>query len=57
MMTFLRKLTIDRRGATAVEYGLLCGLLALVLFGSIHASGGRAMSIIGTVASAISATD
>lgn len=57
MMSLLRNFLSARLGATAIEYGLLCGLLALLLFGSIHASGGRAMSIIGTVASAIGGTN
>lgn len=44
----------DRRGATMIEYGLLCALLAMLLFLSIEASGGRALSIMGRVATAVS---
>ncbi len=50
----IRRFLGEGRGATAVEYGLLCALLAGLLFISIEASGGRAMSIIGRVATAIS---
>ena len=52
----LEKLVRDRCGATMVEYGLIVALLAVVLFISLQASGGKAMSIISVVASAIGAT-
>ena len=32
-----RRLADDRRGATAVEYGLLAGLIALTLVGALAA--------------------
>ncbi|MCP1199946.1 Flp family type IVb pilin [Notoacmeibacter sp. MSK16QG-6] len=57
MTGLLRRFLGDNRGATVIEYGLLCSLLAVLLFISIQASGGRAMSIISVVASAIGGTD
>ncbi len=56
-MGMLRGFVDDRRGVTVIEYGLICSLLAGLLFISIEASGGRAMSIISSVASSIGATD
>ena len=34
-----RDLTLDDRGATAVEYGLMVGLIALVIFGAVTTFG------------------
>lgn len=31
----LRRLLSDERGATAIEYGLLCALIALVVIGAM----------------------
>jgi len=36
----LRKLAADSRGATAIEYGLLCALIAVAAIGGMQALGG-----------------
>ncbi len=35
----LRRLALDRRGASAVEYGLLAALIALTIFAAVGATG------------------
>ena len=36
----VRKFVADERGATAIEYGLIAGLIALVIITSVQALGG-----------------
>lgn len=36
-----RKIRTDRRGATAVEYGLILALLVLAMIGALHALAGK----------------
>jgi len=36
----LRKLSADARGATAIEYGLICSLIILGMIGGLQALGG-----------------
>ena len=38
--TKLRRLGADRRGATAIEYGLICALIAVAAIGGMQALGG-----------------
>ena len=38
----LRTLWADRRGATAIEYGLIAALIAVAIVGSLTALGGGA---------------
>ena len=40
--TMLRRLFADRRGATAIEYGLLAALIAVAMIGGLSALGGGA---------------
>jgi pilus assembly protein Flp/PilA len=40
-MTFLRKLAGDRRGATAIEYGLIAALIAVAAIGAMSSLGGK----------------
>jgi len=35
MVTFITKLMKDERGATAIEYGLIAGLIAVVIITSV----------------------
>ncbi len=39
MRAFIQMLATDRKGATAIEYGLIAGLIALVLVGSLRTLG------------------
>jgi len=38
--TMLRMLGVNQRGATAIEYGLLAGLIAVAAIGGMQALGG-----------------
>ena len=38
----LRKLFADRRGATAIEYGLIAALIVIAMMGGLKALGGGA---------------
>jgi pilus assembly protein Flp/PilA len=38
----LRRLPADQSGATAIEYGLICALIAVAAIGGISALGGGA---------------
>lgn len=38
--TMGRKLRSDKRGATAIEYGLICALIAIAMMGGLRALGG-----------------
>lgn len=40
--TFLRSLRSDRRGATAIEYGLIVALIAVAMMGGLSTLGGGA---------------
>ena len=47
--TMLRKLCADKRGATAIEYGLICALIAIAMMGGLSALGGGANGMWGKV--------
>ena len=38
--TILRKLRRDERGATAIEYGLICALIVIAMMGGLSTLGG-----------------
>jgi pilus assembly protein Flp/PilA len=38
--TMLRKLRVNERGATAIEYGLICSLIVIAMMGGLQALGG-----------------
>ena len=38
--TMMRKLRADKRGATAIEYGLICALIVVAAMGGLTALGG-----------------
>ena len=50
LIRFLR----DKRGATAIEYGLICALVFLVIISSVTAFGNKTSSILITVSGALS---
>ena len=55
VQTFLNGLlNRDDRGATAVEYGLLVALIALVIIGVVTLLGTSLKNVFGTVASSVS---
>jgi pilus assembly protein Flp/PilA len=52
--TILRKLRADKRGATAIEYGLIVALIAVACIGGMQALGGGSQGMWGRIASNVS---
>jgi pilus assembly protein Flp/PilA len=56
MSTFvsnLRVLGTDERGVTALEYGLIAGLVAVVIVGSVTALGSKLSGTFATIVAAL----
>jgi pilus assembly protein Flp/PilA len=56
MFTFLsnlKALAKDERGVTALEYGLIAGLVAVVIIGSVTALGGKLTAAFAAVSAAL----
>ena len=50
MRNFLKRLASDERGATAIEYGLIAGLIAVVIIGALTLTGNSLNTVFGQVA-------
>ena len=48
---YMRMLRADERGATAIEYGLIVGLIAVAAIGGMQALGGGSAGLWGRVLS------
>jgi pilus assembly protein Flp/PilA len=53
MAGFLKRLAGDEAGVTALEYGLIAALIAVVIIGSVSLLGTSVSSVFSTVASTI----
>ncbi len=53
LLSHLRALSRDESGAAAVEYGLLAGLIAVVIVGSVTTLGETLRTIFTTISGAI----
>lgn len=53
LIHFCRRLRQDESGAAAVEYGLLAGLIAVVIVGSVTTLGTTLKGIFDTIATKI----
>lgn len=51
----LRTLRKSERGATAIEYGLICALIVLAMMGGLQALGGGANGMWGKILTKVSA--
>jgi pilus assembly protein Flp/PilA len=49
MRKFLQRLLSEERGATAIEYGLIAGLIAVVLIGTLTLTGTSLKSVFDKV--------
>jgi len=49
MITKIRKFWKDETGATAIEYGLIAGLVSVAAIAALSAMGGSLQSIFGVV--------
>ena len=48
-MIFLRNLTADQHGATAIEYGLIAGLIAVAIIAAVTLIGTDLSGLFGTI--------
>ena len=55
--TALRKIARDEKGATAIEYGLIAALIAVVCIGGFEMIGGNLRSTLDYVGSQLDSTD
>jgi len=56
MLRFFRKMRKDENGATAIEYGLIAGLISVVIIGVVISAGqqlNRVFAYIGTTLSSV----
>lgn len=54
LRTQVREFVKDEEGASAVEYGLIVGLIAVVIIGVVTAIGGNLGNLFGEVRDALS---
>ncbi len=52
-MSLLKKLIRDESGATAIEYGLIAGLVSVAIIGALQALGTQLNTNFGTITTAI----
>ena len=55
MSAFARRFIADERGATAIEYGLIAALIAVVVIGAVSAVGTNLKATFNKVGNAASA--
>lgn len=55
MATFITKLIKDERGATAIEYGLIAGLIAVVIITSVGLIGNDLRQVFENIANTLPA--
>ncbi|WP_315922258.1 Flp family type IVb pilin [Mesorhizobium sp. SP-1A] len=55
MATFITKLIKDERGATAIEYGLIAGLIAVVIITSVGLIGNDLRDVFQNIANTLPA--
>ena len=53
MFRFVKKFAREESGATAIEYGLIAALIALVLVGALSALGGKVGGTFNSVTTAL----
>ncbi len=52
-MTFLKRFAADERGATAIEYGLIAALIAVVIVSSVTTIGAKLKTSYGNIGNAV----
>ena len=55
-MKFFRKLAASKRGATAIEYGLIAALIAVAAIGAMSALGGHLSNTFSNVSNNMNAS-
>ena len=51
--TMMRRLFADRKGATAIEYGLICALMVIAMMGGLRMLGGGSNGMWSDVANKV----
>ncbi len=46
---FIKKIAADRKGATAIEYGLIASLVVIAIIGSLNIFAGETIALWSTV--------
>ena len=57
MKTFLKNFVRDESGVTAMEYGMIAALIAVVILGVLGTLGTNLNTTFGTISSAVSAAN
>lgn len=52
-MSMIKDFLNDESGATAIEYGLIAGLIAVVIIGVLTALGGQLDTLFGKISTAL----
>lgn len=52
-MSFIRMLCRDERGATAIEYGLIAGLIAVAIIGGLGLVSGELNNLLNSIEEAL----
>jgi pilus assembly protein Flp/PilA len=55
-MSFFRKLRKEEKGATAIEYGLIAALIAVVIIAALQLTGNSLKAVFNNVGSTLSST-
>ena len=55
-MKFFKKLAANKRGATAIEYGLIAALIAVAAIGAMSAVGGKLTNTFSNVSNNLTLT-
>lgn len=53
MIILLRNLKNDKRGVTAIEYGLIAAAIAVLIIGGVQAIGGKLSTTFNTVSTSL----
>ena len=53
MTNFINRFKSDESGATAIEYGLIAGLISVVIIGGVTLVGGDLQAVFNGIAAAI----
>ena len=56
MLEMLKKFVRDEEGVTAIEYGLIAALIAVVIIASVTSVGKNLATVFGNIASALLGT-
>ncbi|HEV2651016.1 MAG TPA: Flp family type IVb pilin [Rhizomicrobium sp.] len=57
MNTIINRFIHDESGATAIEYGLIAGLISVAIIGAITTLGGNLSTLFNTIAGKLSAAN